>query len=345
MIKTIALDQDGYFLLQNGVRLTDAKVGKEMLKGLRIDNYGVIHMDFQNETYVVEAFDKPYVARQVHVQDNTLQVQMPYHLQLPVDLSSLCLDEWDRFHGLTKSGVPFVLSRPAQAELLNLADEFSDDSLTLLGHTIHTEPYYIVDNNVEDVQFWSERYQEDPSPGWNLEAPHPELKSVLSQIKINKMRVLVPGCGYGHDAALLSEAGHVVTAVDMSPEAIAGAKKRYGHLKNLEFIEQDIFQLDETHHRAYDMIFEHTCYCAVHPNLRNELFKTYRRYLDETGHLLAVFFVIPKRKGPYFGSSEWELQNQLEKNFNFLYWTRLKHSPDWRQGAELLIYAQIKAPS
>ncbi len=65
--------------------------------------------------------------------------------------------------------------------------------------------------------------------------------------------------------------------------------------------------------------------------------------LTETGHLLGIFFVVPKRTGPYFGGSEWELREKLQTPFNFLYWTRLKFSPGWRLGAELMVYAQIKS--
>jgi SAM-dependent methyltransferase len=342
MIKTIALDQEGYFVLENGVRLTEEFTGRQMLQAFQLDSYGVIHMSLQGEDYILECFDQPYVARQIHLEENCLFVQMPYQFKQEVDLNSLCLDHWDRFHGLTVSGIPFVLSRPAQAELLNSASAFTDDSITILGQTLSTPPYYLDSNPVREAQFWSERYQENPSPGWNLEKAHPELVSALPQLKLHKSRVLVPGCGYGHDAALLAEAGHKVTAVDVSEEALQGARQRYGHLENIQWLQADIFQLGDEYHGAFDMIFEHTCYCAIHPDDREKLFKVYRNYLVETGHLLGIFFVVPKRSGPYFGSSEWELQNQLEKRFRFLYWTRLKHSPDWRQGAELMIYAQLK---
>ena len=93
---------------------------------------------------------------------------------------------------------------------------------------------------------------------------------------------------------------------------------------------------------SFDIVFEHTFYCAISPDKRTHLVKLWKRVLSETGHLLGIFFVIPKRNGPYFGGSEWELREKLQKDFNFRYWTRLKHSPDWRLGAELMIYTQIK---
>lgn len=313
-----------------------------MLEALKIDEFGVIHMDYEGEDIIVEPFDKPYVARQVHLEGQILTVQMPYQHLCEVNLESLCVDEWDRFQGMTKSGLPFVLSHAAQAELFNLAEEFTDDSIQLAGKVLLTPSYYVTSEEFNQRPFWSGKYQENPSPGWNLDRPHPELKSILQQLKLHKCRILVPGCGYGHDAALLAEQGHVVTAIDLSPEALKVAREKYGHLPNLNFIEADVLNLDEKYNNCFDIVLEHTFFCAISPSSREDLIKIWRRVLTETGHLLGIFFVVPKRTGPYFGGSEWELREKLKSRFNFLYWTRLKHSPDWRLGAEVMLYAQVK---
>lgn len=342
MIKSIAIDEEGYFLLHNGTRLSDETLGATMLQSLSVDHYGVTRMTEGNDEYLVEPFDKPYVARQIHIHQSQLQVQMPYQLKCDVDMGSLCLDEWDRFHGLTTQQIPFVLSRPAQAELFNRADDFSDDSITIAGQEVTTPPYYITNAEVDTSPFWSQKYQESTLPGWDLDGPHPELKSFLQQLKLNKQRILVPGCGQGHDAALLAEKGHVVTAVDFSETALKMARARYGHIANLQFLHADVFRLGRSHEQAYDIVFEHTFYCAITPDRRDELILSWRRYLADGGHLLGIFFVVPKRSGPYFGGSEWELREKLQKPFRLLYWTRLKHSPGWRNGGELMVFAQIK---
>lgn len=342
MTKTIAIDEEGFFILNNGVRLSDASVGGPMLASLSIDSYGVCRIDAEGETVIAEPFDKPFVARNISVTGDQIELLLPYDLKMKIDLPSLCLDDWDRFHGHTTNGIPFVFSRAAQAEFFNQASDFSDESVHIAGQKISTPHYYQKNHSVEVPGFWQEKYQETASPGWDLQKPHPELKSILQQIKINKMRVLVPGCGLGHDAALLAEQGHVVTAIDFSPLAIEQAKKTYGHIANLEFIQGDVFKLGEEHHNAYDLILEHTCFCAVDPDQRKQLIKVWSQCLAETGHLLGLFFVVPKRTGPYFGGSEWEFRELLEKRFKFLYWTRAKHSPDWRLGAELILYAQLK---
>ena len=222
-----------------------------MLEAISIDKFGVLHMDYEGQDILVEAFDKPYVAKQVHIQNNILSVQMPYQLLCDVEIQSLCVDEWDRFQGNTRSGIPFVLSHAAQAELFNLAEEFSDNSIMILGKNIETPPYYVTSEEFNKQAFWSGKYQENPMPPWNLDEPHPELKSFLQQLKLNKSRILVPGCGYGHDAAFLAEKGHIVTAIDLSDEALDEARKKYGHIKTLNFVKADVLNLDESYNQFF----------------------------------------------------------------------------------------------
>ena len=133
-----------------------------------------------------------------------------------------------------------------------------------------------------------------------MSKPHPELQSILPQLKLNKRRILVPGCGYGHDAAYLAKQGHIVTAIDISEKAVTEAKRLYGHISNLDIHLADVFQLDETHREEYDVIFEHTCYCAISPTSRDKLIKVYKKYLSEKGHLLGIFFCGTQKIGTLF---------------------------------------------
>lgn len=345
MIKTIAIDEEGYFLLQDGIRLNDDPTGHQMLESISMDEFGVCHLNYQNQQIVVESFDKPFVVKQVHIESGKIKLQMPYIFFTEADPKSFCVDQWDRFHGMTSKGIPFVFSRAAQAELFNLADQFDDDGIVIADQRIDTPEYYQVTDQVDFELFWTTKYSDNPMPPWNLDKPHPELKSSLQQLKIHKCRILILGCGYGHDAKLLADQGHIVTAIDISENAITEAKKLYGDTDNLTFMLADALNLDESHKHQYDVIFEHTFYCAISPMTRDKLIKRWRYHLTETGFVLGIFFVVPKRTGPYFGGSEWELREKLQKDFRFLYWTRLKHSPGWRKGAELLVYAQVQEKS
>ena len=205
MAKSIAIDEEGYFVLQDGLRMNDDSLGATWLNSLKVDEFGVTRLQHDGESIVVEPFDKPYVARQVHLENNQLVVQLPHLVRKKVNWESLCLDEWDRFHGRTENDVPFVLSRSAQAELFNLADDFTDDSITLAGKEVPCPDYYQFEDQVNKESFWTQKYLEKSLPNWDLGEVHPELKTTLPQLKINKSRILVLGAGFCHDAAYLAQ--------------------------------------------------------------------------------------------------------------------------------------------
>ncbi len=131
-----------------------------------------------------------------------------------------------------------------------------------------------------------------------------------------------------------------MTAVDFSADAIAEAKRLYGGVANLTFVQADIFEFAKLHAGEFDLIFEHTLYCAIDPSLRNSLVLAWRKLLQPRGQILAIFFAISKRVGPPFGGSEWELRARLKKDFHFIYWTRWRVSKESRQGMELVVLAQ-----
>jgi SAM-dependent methyltransferase len=337
--KTIALDEEGYFVLQDGVRLADPYEGISLLKKLRMTEEGGCWTDWNGESLLVEPFDKPLVAQQIIRNGNLFEILAPYSFTSQIVLESLCLDPWDRFHGLTVQKIPFVMTRKAQAEFFNLVDNYDDDSLTIAGRQYPTPPFYIENNEIQSTPFWNTKYQQ-ASPRWDLNQHHPAFEAILPQIKINKCRVLNLGCGRGHDAAYFAKQGHIVRGVDFSSTAIAQARDLYGSLNNLQFEEADA--LRPNGFTPADLILEHTLFCAISPQRRKDLILQWKRCLDDRGHLLGLFFVHPYRGGPPYGGSEWELREYLEKHFRLLYWKRWPLSPPQRQGTELVIYAQKK---
>lgn len=340
--KFIQIDEQG-FALFNEVRVTDNQIGHEILDSIHLTENGIVHSSVAEEPVVIEAFDQPYVALQVDWDGQKWKILCPYQTQFEFSLADLSLDEWDRFHGLTSKGIPFVFSRTAQASFFNLLEEYSDETITHQGKTYDIQSYLLDNTESENEKWWTDVYVNEGKPRWDLAEPALALKTMLPRLKLPKSRVLVLGCGEGHDAAFFAEAGHKVTAVDISPEALRRGKKHYGHLKNLEFIEKDVFKLGKEFDNSFDMVFEHTCFCAIKPSRRNELVKVWNRSLVETGSLLGVFFATEKRQGPPYGSSEWELRERLKKNYQFLFWGRWRQSIPRRIGKELFIYAQKRS--
>lgn len=339
--KSISIDEEGYPLFGE-VRVTDEKVGTEIFRNLKFAENGAYATSLQGDETLVEAFDEPYVAAQVLKLKSGWRILLPYGLELAFDLQTLTVDEWDRFHGIAQNGIPFVLSRKAQAEFFNLVDEFNDDSVTVDDKVIPIPTWLPQRPDVTQEKYWSTVYQTE-EPRWELNEPASALKDMLPRLKLPKSRVLVLGCGSGNDAAFFAEQGHVVTAVDISPEAISRGKKKYSKYENILWVEHDIFKLSSDYDGTFDLIFEHTCFCAIDPAMRNEMVRLWRRLLAPGGFLLGVFFIMARRSDPPFGSTEWELRQRLKKYFQFVFWGRWHQSIERRNGKELLIYAQKKA--
>ena len=227
---------------------------------------------------------------------------------------------------------------------LDQLEDYTDDSITVGGNEIHIPEYLASRPEVGNEEFWGEKFENwrtnDSKPGWDLEKPLPSLVDVIPQLKILKQRVAVMGAGAGHDAHYLSTLGHLVTAFDISSEAIDKAKSLYPESDNLKYVQMDLLNPDENQFKRFDLIFEHTFFCAIDPSQREQAIKSYRRLLDEEGHLLASLYVITPEGGPPFGSTEWEIRQRLNGKFRNLYWTRWRKSVPQRDGWELIYYGQ-----
>jgi SAM-dependent methyltransferase len=90
-------------------------------------------------------------------------------------------------------------------------------------------------------------------------------------------------CGEGYGSALLAQTGAAVKAVDISSQAISHARKRYGHLENIEFQVADCTELpfdDE----AFDRIVSFET--LEHLLEQDKLLAEFRRVLKPGGFLV-----------------------------------------------------------
>lgn len=356
-------------VLSLGQPIQDEDVLEEFFQSLKyLENNTLVSL-FHGEPCIVEAFDEPLIALDIEVEeqlnshneisdkndktDNSdtidtidkndiFKIYIQNEFSFEFSLKSLSLDEWDRFHGYTTENIPFVLTAKAQDAFFNLLDEFSDTSITWKNIEYQVPNYWSEHTDISRESFWSKLYQ-DNEFHWDLGTPTPGLTDHYASLKLPVSRIAVLGGGAGHDAAFLADKGHHVTLIDISPEAIQRAHALYGHIKNIQFVIADAFQLPLQYNASFDLIFEHTFYCAVDPQRRNELVKVWQRLLHETGQILGVFFIMEKRNGPPFGGSEWELKSRLQKNWRLLKWTRFKNSTKNRWGKELFVLAQKKS--
>ena len=161
---------------------------------------------------------------------------------------------------------------------------------------------------------WQERYQTEDTP-WDKGEPAPGLVDWLKKHTLHpETRVLVPGCGRGHDASAWANAGFDTTGMDLAEIALSDAREKYESLPNLAFFPGNF--LDEKPQEPYDLIFEHTLYCAIDPARRKDYAKSLPNWLKPGGYFLAIHFIFPlDEEGPPFGASKDEIINRFQTNF------------------------------
>lgn len=188
---------------------------------------------------------------------------------------------------------------------------------------------------------WNRRYEQGDTP-WDKGGAHPVLADILPRGALSG-RVLVPGCGTGHDVRELARHGLSVTGLDVAPLAVARARS-YDKVADEVYELGDFFAFGPGTVPAFDGLFEHTCFCAIDPARRPDYVRSAAAALKPGGHLFAVFFTDPDNggEGPPFGCAMAELDALFGKQFRLLGEHREFPTFPERQGRELLrLYARV----
>lgn len=156
---------------------------------------------------------------------------------------------------------------------------------------------------------WEALYCQGETP-WDKGSAAPGLVDFLQfQPDLKRGRVLVPGCGLGHDAREWANAGFDVTGLDLAPTAVRVAQGRIGRGR-LRFECGNFFEHRDS--RGYDVIFEHTLFCAIPVESRPLYVASIRRLLRPGGHFVAVHYLNPRDPtGPPFGVSRGEILDRF----------------------------------
>lgn len=134
---------------------------------------------------------------------------------------------------------------------------------------------------------WEQAYKEGETP-WDKGYASPALCEFLKGQPV-RGRVLVPGCGTGHDVRALAAQGADVTGLDIAESALRRAEA-FPKVCGEAFLAGDFLDLGREHWAAYDWVFEHTCLCALDPAQRAAYAYSVRKALKPKGQYLAVFF-------------------------------------------------------
>lgn len=155
---------------------------------------------------------------------------------------------------------------------------------------------------------WESCYRENHIP-WNRGAPSPPLVEWVRRVR-PQGRALVPGCGLGHDVAMLTAAGVDAVGLDISATAVDVAKAAYPG-DEARFIRGDLFDLPSFWLGGFDFVFEHTCLSGMPPEWRPRYRDAVASALKPGGLLVGVWYVNPDmdpgETGPPFAISAAEL--------------------------------------
>lgn len=115
------------------------------------------------------------------------------------------------------------------------------------------------------ADFWQDRFASQRTP-WDRGEVNPALEPLLVRgILPPAARVLVPGCGAGHEVVRLAAAGHRVLAVDYAPAAVALTRERLSQAGlDAEVVEADLLSWDPP--ARFDAVWDQACLCALHPD-------------------------------------------------------------------------------
>jgi SAM-dependent methyltransferase len=135
--------------------------------------------------------------------------------------------------------------------------------------------------------FWDKRFAEGDTP-WDRGAANPQLGIWLAAGALKPCRILIPGCGSGHEVAVLAQAGFDVTGLDYSPEAISRTRQRLdAEGLKATVIEADVLAWQPE--KPFDAIYEQTCLCALYPDQWRDYADRLHRWLVPSGKLFALF--------------------------------------------------------
>jgi SAM-dependent methyltransferase len=141
-------------------------------------------------------------------------------------------------------------------------------------------------------EFWEKRFATGDMP-WDRGEANPQLGAWRATGALKPCRILVPGCGSGHEVAALAAARFEVTALDYSPEAIARTRARL----DAESLKATVIEADALAwqpEKPFDAIYEQTCLCALYPDQWRAYADQLHRWLTPSGKLFALFVQFPR---------------------------------------------------
>lgn len=184
--------------------------------------------------------------------------------------------------------------------------------------------------------YWEQGYQ-NKETGWDAGSITSPIKEYIDQLQNKELKILIPGCGNGHEFDYLIQNGFKnVFVIDIADEPIQHLKSKNPSISSSFFITDDFFNLDE----KFDLIIEQTFFCALSPLLRKNYVKKMNALLHQNGKLVGLLFDFPLTTvGPPFGGSKNEYEELIEPYFSIKTLQKAYNSIKPRENKELFMIA------
>lgn len=144
---------------------------------------------------------------------------------------------------------------------------------------------------------WNKKYLRNETP-WDRGEVSPFLSRCLPALQ-PASRILVPGCGRGHEVIALARAGHLAVGIDLATEALRQCREQLaveGLVASLK--EEDVLSWGPD--VPADAVYEQTCLCALEPLQWETYAGQLHRWIRQGGWLFAAFKQTGSPDGPPF---------------------------------------------
>ncbi|MEJ2585866.1 MAG: methyltransferase domain-containing protein [Robiginitalea sp.] len=190
-------------------------------------------------------------------------------------------------------------------------------------------------------EYWQRRYLHHQT-GWDLGKVSPPIAAYADQLRQKDLKILLPGAGRGYEAEYLYRKGFKeLTIVDIAPYPLEKLRERLpGGFPEARLVESDFFELKKG---PFDLVLEHTFFCALPPELRPRYAEKMASLLKAGGKLAGLLFDFPLTdEGPPYGGSREEYLQLFEPLFEIRLLEGARNSIPPRAGRELFFIFEKK---